>query len=163
MPVTYIPLATQTLGSAAASVTFSSIPGTYTDLVLIATAIRGGTPGNGAANFNMTFNGDTGSNYSSTLLFETPGSDRQTNTTSLGYVGSVGDNNRMQNIVNIMNYSNSTTNKTVLSRFGSTVDGFVRVGVGLWRNTSAITSFTITPNLGIATGSTFTLYGVKSA
>ena len=142
MPSTYTPIATQTLGS---------------------TAIRGGLPGNGAANFNMTFNGDTGSNYSSTLLFESPGSTRESNSTSIGFSGSVGDNNRMQNIVNIMNYSNTTTNKTVISRFGSAVDGFSRAGVGLWRSTAAITSFTITPNLGVAAGSSFTLYGVKSA
>jgi hypothetical protein len=160
---TYTPIATTTLGSSQSSVTFNSFSG-YTDLILIGNAIRGGTPGSGAANYNLTFNGDTGSTYSSTLLYEgSPYSDRQTNTTSMGYSGSVGDNNRMQNTLHIMNYSNTTTYKTILARWGSPVDGHVRASVGLWRSTAAITSFTITPSLGVAAGSSFTLYGIKAA
>jgi hypothetical protein len=162
MPNTYEPIATTTLGSTQSSITFSSFSG-YTDLVLIATAIRGGTPGNGAANYNMTFNGDTGSNYSATLLYETPGADRQTNATSIGYSGSVGDNHSIQNATHIMNYANTTTYKTILGRWGSTQSAQARASVGLWRSTAAITSFTITPSLGIAAGSTFTLYGIKAA
>jgi hypothetical protein len=61
---TYEAIATQTLGSAAASVTFSSIPGTYTDLVLVVA----GTLTTGTENIVMQFNGDTGSNYSVTSL-----------------------------------------------------------------------------------------------
>jgi len=61
---TYTPLATVTLGSTAASVTFSSIPATYRDLILIITAQRTGSP----VNVGMRFNGDSGSNYSSVFM-----------------------------------------------------------------------------------------------
>jgi hypothetical protein len=54
---TYEAIATQTLGSAAASVTFSSIPGTYTDLVLVVAMEHVTT---GTENIVMQFNGDTG-------------------------------------------------------------------------------------------------------
>jgi hypothetical protein len=58
---TYEAIATQTLGSAAASVTFSSIPGTYTDLVIVCTPLRVTA---GAEELVFQFNSDTGSNYS---------------------------------------------------------------------------------------------------
>ena len=64
MPATYEPIATTTLGSAVNSFTFSSIPNTYTDLVLVVvvpTAASSGT-------FGLRFNSDTASNYSHTTL-----------------------------------------------------------------------------------------------
>ena len=60
---TYVAIATNTLGSAAASVTFSSIPGTYTDLVIVTQAISAT-----ADNVGIRFNSDSGSNYSQTWL-----------------------------------------------------------------------------------------------
>ena len=63
---TYTPIATQTLGSSAASVTFSSIPGTYTDLMLISFAQ--GQASGGDNRLVLQFNGDTATNYSSTYL-----------------------------------------------------------------------------------------------
>jgi hypothetical protein len=67
-------------------------------------------------------------------------------------------------IVNFQNYSNSTTNKTVLAR-NSAPDDAVEALVGLWRNTAAITSIQFSNNAGanFATGSTFTLYGIAAA
>ena len=62
-----------------------------------------------------------------------------------------------------MNYANTTTYKTILGRWGSSANNQTRISVGLWRSTAAITSFTITPSLGIAAGSSFTLYGIKAA
>ena len=78
---TYTPIATQTLSANTASVTFSSIPQGYTDLVLIvsATPVAAGT-----WNLEMRFNNDTGSNYSRTVLSgdgSTAQSDRQSNQT----------------------------------------------------------------------------------
>jgi hypothetical protein len=58
MAITYDPIATTILGSAAASITFSSIAATYTDLVIV---VKGGCD-NGS--LRMQFNSDTGSNYS---------------------------------------------------------------------------------------------------
>ena len=77
MASTYQPIATNTLGSAAASVTFSSISGAYTDLVLIMNA--GSSTTNADVDINV--NGDTGANYSRTILYgtgSTAGSTRYT-------------------------------------------------------------------------------------
>jgi hypothetical protein len=70
------------------------------------------------------------------------------------------------NIMQIMNYSNATTNKTVIARqnTGGSASG-AAAHVGLWRNTAAITAITIICYNGInfVSGSTFTLYGIKAA
>lgn len=160
MPSTYEPIATQTLGSAASSVTFSSIPSTYTDLVLV---MNYTVTGANDQFINIQFNGDTGSNYSNTNLFgdgSSATSNRNSNATSVraAFYGSAQSNA----IVNIMNYSNTTTNKTVVSR--DNTNTFVVSRVNLWRNTSAISSMVIAPSgFNLATGSTFTLYGIKAA
>jgi len=67
-------------------------------------------------------------------------------------------------ILNVMNYSNSTTYKTCLSR-NSAPDDAAEALVGLWRSTSAITSITFMNNAAanFATGSTLTLYGIAAA
>jgi hypothetical protein len=164
MPSTYEPIATQTLGSAAASVTFSSITGTYTDLVLVCSL--------GAANagqdFKIQFNGDTGTNYSTTLIRGTGTSaisNRSSNASFiyLDYTGATQNAIQAQYNVSIMNYSNATTYKTVLSRFA---DASVasEAEVGLWRNTAAITSIVVGMTAGnLITGSTFSLYGILAA
>lgn len=159
MPATYEPIATNTLGSDTASVTFSSIPSTYTDLVLVSNYRL-----NTGDNFLiLRFNSDTGSNYSFTNFYSegtAAASDRATSQTSarIGFYGSAQSNS----IVNIMNYSNTTTNKTAISR--DNTNTYVITRVNLWRNTSAITSLTIlTPGPNITSGSAFTLYGIKAA
>jgi len=163
---TYIPIATQTLGSAATTVTFSSIPSTYTDLVIITnfglTATGGGLA--------MYYNGDTGANYSDTIL-EGNGSSavsvRETNNPYMG-VGPywVGASTTLTNntIINIMNYANTTTYKTMISR-GNNPAGEAGAYVGLWRSTAAITSVILRNVYGtsILAGSTFTLYGISAA
>jgi hypothetical protein len=159
MPATYEAIATQTLGSAAASVTFSSIPTTYTDLVLVAD----GTTTTGAQNMRVQFNGDTTSVYSRTRLlggFNSSSSEREANATSMG-VGDWGTG-RAFNIVHIFSYANTSVFKTVLSRSGE--PAYTSLYVGLWRQYNAINSvtfFKISSNL--VAGSTFTLYGIKAA
>lgn len=159
---TYTPIYSQTLSTTTSTVTFNSIPLDYTDLVLVAAASRGIT-GSGAANFNIQFNGDTGSNYSATLLFESPGSARTTSQTNITWAGTVGDNNFMPNTVHIMNYSNPNIFKTILGRLGSATDGQVRVSSGLWRSYAPITSITMSPTNNFGSGTTLTLYGIKAA
>ena len=161
MPATYEPIATQTLGSAAATVTFSSIPGTYTDLVLVANGFND-TGGNRA--LYGQFNSDTGTNYSFTKMNgdgSTTTSDRSSslNQAVLGNFL----NNATATIIQFQNYSNTTTNKVMLFRQNapSTV---IQAGIVLWRSTSAITSILLYLNSGnFSTGSTFTLYGIKAA
>jgi hypothetical protein len=163
MPKTYEPIATQTLGSTAASVTFSSIPSTYTDLVLICNGTASSNTG-----LTMRFNGDTSTNYSMTVV-EGSGSaavsERQTSVSQARFVWNSLWNTTTPGVVilNIMNYANTTTFKTVLWR-SSTASNYVEAGVNLWRKTpEAINSFVIeTSGPSIAAGSTFTLYGIKA-
>ena len=112
---TYQPIATTTLGSAAASYTFSAISGSFTDLVLVVTAKNTG----GLDSLGLQFNSDTASNYSNTGLSgngSAASSYKQSNQTELNIgLTSTGDG---VNIIQIMNYSNSTTYKTALGHYG---------------------------------------------
>jgi hypothetical protein len=170
MPTTYEPIATQTLSSATSSVTFSAIASTYTDLIVVCNNlfVASGTP-----NLRVQFNSDTGANYSVTVLEDfqnTVYSRRQSSITGIDYgyynyiyptSTSTAPNSA---IIQIMNYSNTTTNKTAIARVNNTYSGPI-TGVGLWRNTSAITSVTVTNSsyVNFTVGSIFTLYGIKAA
>jgi len=172
MPMTYEPIATTTLSSAQGSVTFSSISGNYTDLVLITV-----TTGDRASNVDslaIRFNSDTGSNYSYTYMAGEVNtgaiSGRASNQTNIwcGNFTSNNIDNPSSVIIQIQNYSNTTTNKTTLSRGNPMAGGgytAVNANVGLWRNTAAITSVTVRSETGnnFKSGSTFTLYGIKAA
>jgi hypothetical protein len=166
---TYTAIAEQTLGSAAASVTFSSIPGTYTDLVLVISEFN-----SAATDTSFVFqvgNGsiDTGSNYSATEIGGNGSaafSDRASNST-VAYLNGpgIGTSTTAPNTyaMHFMNYSNTTTYKTVLVRGGSAAGNTVAL-VNLWRSTSAINTIKINQSANnMATGSTFSLYGIASA
>ena len=160
MTATYEKIATNTLGSAAASNTFSSISASYTDLILIAVT----TNTSGATNMTVQFNGDTGSNYSRTLINGNGSSATSSRISSTRlFVGDVGNPSIPSVVIlQFMNYSNTTTYKTALSRYGE-ADIQVGATVGLWRSTSAINSITVNSDSNnFATGSTFTLYGIKA-
>jgi hypothetical protein len=169
MPNTYDAIATQTLGSSTSTVTFSSIPSTYTDLVLVVSAVE-----NSNAPVYLRVNGLTTSIYSNTWMRgdgSTASSSRY-NTAALGGSGLNLDNFSAQPpfpsgfsgqaTYNIMNYSNTTTFKTVMLRHGSS--NWTIANVGLIQTTSAISSLEIYPfATSWATGSTFSLYGIKAA
>lgn len=164
MPATFQPIETKTLANDAASVTFSNIPQNFTDLILIASAQRAITGSGGAG--TMRVNGDTGSNYSSTLLYNDGNSAfsfRWSNQTSFQAAFNSGDGSYAVNIIHIMDYSNTTTNKTVISRVGFPgTNSRVQAGANLWRSTAAINEITLLATSDIESGSTFTLYGVKA-
>lgn len=175
MPSTYTPIASTTVASDSATVTFSGISGTYTDLILVSSwKSPSSTLGN--ISLSIRFNGDANTNYSFTNMYgngSSVASSRSSNASQiiLNYTGSP----YMQYnafITNIMNYSNTTTYKTVVSRDsnpsvgGNGGNGGVGTLAGLWRNTSAITSITLRVDsgaTGLASNSTFTLYGIKAA
>jgi hypothetical protein len=157
---TYEPIATTTLGSAAASVTFSSISGAYTDLVLV----FGGSV-SAFGNLRIQVNSDTGSNYSWTRLLgdgSTASSDRGSAQTFINIA--ILDTNTIGNsIVHLQNYSNTTTYKTVLTR-GNSTGTYLGANVGLWRSASAINSITVLTSTGNINSSTvISLYGIKAA
>ena len=155
---TYTPIASITLASAASEVTFSGIPQNYTDLVVVI----GGSQ-SVATNVNMRLNGDTGNNYSDTQMNgngSVASSGRNSNQPYFWF-GVMGTDQSTA-LFHIMNYANTTTNKTVLQR--SNAPTFVQASVGLYRSTNAITSVTVFPITGnFASGSTFNLYGIANA
>ena len=164
MPVTYTPIASQTLSSSATTVTFSSIPSTYTDLVLVT---------NAAATTNtfgeIRFNSDTATNYSRTVIYGDGSS-------AISFIDTTDPNGFNYDFVpaslgniatfHIMNYANTTTFKTTLARVNNAYSGgATEATVALWRSTSAITTVTLALNSthSYIAGSTFTLYGIKAA
>lgn len=158
---TYEPIATTTLGSAQASVTFNSFSG-YTDLFLVVNATS--TANN---NMDLRFNSDSASNYSRTVVLgdgSTASSNRASSQTFIRCTsdGIISTGSSMQT-VNIMNYANSTTYKTTIGRANNAAFGTDAI-VGLWRSTAAITSLTLTLSTNnFSAGSTFTLYGIAAA
>jgi hypothetical protein len=167
MPKTYEKIATTTLGSAASSVTFSSISGAYTDLILVMN-VGGSVSGNA---INMTFNSDTSTNYSDTGLWGTgtsAASGRHVNATNAALSIGIGVSTNAfdtQTMVQIQNYSNTTTYKTYIARTGNTAGSYpgTEVVFGLWRSTAAISTVSVACGANWVTGSTFTLYGIKAA
>ena len=164
---TYKLITTNTLSSAAATVTFSSIPATYTDLIIVSSAANTGGNANGLA---MQFNSDTATNYSKTYLYgDTTSvvSGRGTSQTNISIsnmpISSTGVFGA--GVANIQNYSNTTTYKTIVSRGGGANTGNLVIAyAGLWRSTAAITTITLFSDTGnLAAGSTFNLYGIAAA
>ena len=166
MPNTYVALKTNTVtGSAVASVVFdlTGISG-YTDLVLVATGTA-----TALTNLSLRFNGDTTSNYSRTMLYgngSTATSYRVANYSGIP-LGDFDTSQIATHIVNIQNYNNATTFKTVLARWNNNAGTYASLGAtaSLWRKTpEAITSITIYADSGnLNVGSTFSLYGIANA
>jgi hypothetical protein len=163
MAATYEPIASVTIsGTSTNSTTFSSIPGTYTDLLVLGKA---GTTG--GANSWIRFNGDTGTNYSATMLRSTGSSALSTRRTNEN--GWLQDFQRDTAVtadvwqVSVMNYANTSVYKTALGSTQSAQWDSVK-SVGLWRSTSAISSLTVyLTGSNFTDGSTFSLYGIKAA
>ena len=158
MAVTYEPIATTTTASSASSVDFQSISSAYTDIVVI-------------MNFSLSannevylrFNNDSNNNYSRTYMEGNGSSASSARQSTIAQINILGRNSQMVNIINIMNYANTTTYKTVVARFSSPSE-IVGAEVGLWRSTSAINRFTISLSAGTFTdGSVISLYGIKAA
>ena len=170
MPNTYTPIATTTLGSSISSYTFSSIPQTYTDIVLIAN--YGSTITEDY--LKIQFNSDTSTNYSATRVDGNGSSARSTQTSNqdafwVDWDSSCENAITKVSTVQVMNYTNSTTFKTSLVRgnrataTSPTYTGVEAMAV-LWRKTpEAINSLELFMSSGnILAGSTFSLYGIAA-
>jgi len=171
----YTSIATQTVGSGGAStITFSSIPSTYTHLQLriIAQTSRSGAITDG---MNIQFNGDTGSNYSQHWL-----QGNGSAVTAYGYAsqtrgwlgGSGGASGYFSaNVVDILDYTNTNKYKTHRYLMGTDANGsgLIEIGSGVWFKSGTgsnisdpISSFTILPDYSpYVQYSSFALYGVK--
>jgi hypothetical protein len=167
--LTYEPIATLTGTGSSGTFTFSSIPSTYTDLIISIKAI--GTTNDFGIYGKV--NNDSSSLYSSTLIIgrnTAVATQRETGLTQYIYGGwtiGAGTTTVSQLTIQYLNYSNTTTFKTSLSQYGvrnnagSTEAGSV---TGLYRSTSAINRIDIIAGAGNwATTATATLYGISAA
>ena len=164
MPATYEPIASQTLGADAADVIFSSIPGTYTDLVIVAATNNVSISVGG---LRMRVNSDSGSNYSTTILYGDGSSalSERVSSQTLMRVGNTSNTSGSPStsVIQIMSYANTNVFKTVLNA-GALASTAAARNVNLWRSTSAITSVTLFSDaVNLKSGSTFSLYGIKAA
>ena len=172
----YDSIATVTVGSATSSITFSSIPSTYTHL-----QIRGITRSSSANNYDnlwISFNSNN-SGYSSHYLAGNGATADAYAWTSDSYIrsfytsgGGTTSGVFAASVIDILDYANTSKYKTTRHLNGfdnngtgtSNYDkGTVDLSSGLWQNTSAITSITLQINGGVnfVTGSQFALYGIK--
>jgi GTP cyclohydrolase III len=160
MAATYEPIATTTLGSNQASVTFSSISGSYTDIICVVSGKNSAS----SARIDVQFNSDTASNYSYTRLQGDGSSATSNRASSTAYI-IIGTLTTEQNtvIAQINNYANTTTYKTSISRWNAS-DGTVGASVGLWRSTSAINAIKFSAGAdNLAAGMVISIYGIASA
>ena len=156
---TYIPIATVSLASATATVTFSSLPDSYRDLILIIE----GTLTSGEGELTAIVNGDSGANYSRVWMggdgnSAFSGSAASETVLKFGYFG----NGRHSSVTHFMDYSATDKHKTVLNR-SNTPTASVFGWASRWANTAAITSLAIdTGSAGsFAIGTTLSIYGVN--
>jgi hypothetical protein len=161
----YESIATVTVGSGgSSSISFSSIPSTYKHLQIRFIANRQTS----ASNIPMQFNSDTGTNYAFHYIngdgaSATAGSGTANtwdyaslfNPTGTSFVGGV---------VDILDYTSTNKYKTIRSLAGADLNGSGNIALssGLWLNTSAISTITLTANSGtFSQYSSFALYGIK--
>lgn len=166
MALTYTRINSSNITSNTASVTFSSIPQTYTDLVLVVSTIATQT-----SQLGLRFNGDIGNNYSwvyhiadNNAVFSGKGTG---SFESYANAGGVGITNTTVNVLNIPGYTSTTQYKGSIGIYGFYYGSYGEVGgkATTWQSTNAITSITVL----IASGASFTdgdaisLYGILAA
>jgi hypothetical protein len=171
MATTYVKIASYTAPSNITDTTFSSIPQTYTDLLLV-TSLRG----NESYDFcGILFNGSTATFNARWIvgLPATPSSGTRTdNFLSATVANSIYPSTIFATSqLYIPNYTNTSFNKPYMWNGGQgnnnvTFDSYNQLGIGQWATTSAINSIQIVAGDGgtkrIATNSTFYLYGIKN-
>jgi hypothetical protein len=162
MTVTYEAIATATASGSQTSITFSSIPSTFTDLVLV---VQGNTSSSTTA---IRFNNDTGANYSRTgLRGYTPSNANSFRQTAQQYIALDGSVTQpFENaITHIQNYTNASTYKTVLVRSNNATASGVEALAGLWYGTPAAINRVDVLSASVVNftaGTTFSLYGIKA-
>jgi hypothetical protein len=157
-------IAQQVLSSSTASLTFSSIPGTFRDLVLVVDTIRATT---GSTTLGVRFNANTGNSYHYVTI-EGNGSNTNgptgtdTFVTASAFTNVFNGLDRALIIYNIMDYSTSNKNIPVLSR-ASNASAVTALAAGRWGFAGPVTQVDVFATTGqFATGSIFTLYGIPA-
>jgi hypothetical protein len=154
---TYTPLATVTLGSSAATVTFSNIPATYRDLVVVFNGAQNAS----STSYVMRFNGDSASNYSFVLMAGNGSSSSSSSGTFTGAAPGVIGTTQTNIFYQVMDYSATDKHKTVLTRTDDPGTQTV-AWASRWANTAAITSLAIVSGNAFIATTTVSLYGIAS-
>ena len=163
-------IATVTAVGSETVLTFSSIPGTYKHL-----QIRGIgktlAANDATAQFNITFNADTATNYDRHFLRGSGASVTANGQVSQSFIGVYGmgvggltSNYFAPSITDITDYASTSKYKTLRNFSGNNTNGTtnsVVLNSGLWMSTAAITSIEITNGSLFVGGSTYALYGIK--
>jgi hypothetical protein len=167
MATTYDKIQSTTLSTATASINFTSIPATYTDLRVVMCGFGDGTGASPWLRYNSV---STGSLYSQNLFYGQGSSAVVARSTSQNQIltdayGSLQASYPALITIDIFSYANdknkSCSMTTNLDRNGS---GWVEYQVGLWRSTAAITEVNLMQASGnYPAGFTATLYGIKAA
>jgi len=149
---TYKPLATFTLASAVASITFGSIPSTYRDLVIVVTSAT-------ATTVRLVINGDTGSNYLLVTMRASSSGATSTTTTSasIGLTDDIGIGS-----LQIFDYAATDKHKTMLRRRDTIAGSATDAGAQRWTSTAAITTLKFDLAAGnLPIGTICSLYGIE--
>lgn len=152
----------ETLSLSGASVTSSTIAGTYKNLQIV---VRNYKPATDAQPLRMRLNSDTGTSYRTFEAFA--GGPDAANSTVLAFTQD--SDNSVSNslaIANITDYANSSTYKiahfnTITTDSTTTTQVQTRFGYGVWYNTNAITTITFLPANGNFTSGSILIYGVS--
>jgi hypothetical protein len=159
---TYIEINSITLAAAASSVTFTSIPQNFRDLVLVCT---GTTSNTGINSIIIRFNSDSGSNYPLITMNGTGSGTNSAFATNNGALAGLAISSSVNaNIAHILDYSATNKHKTVLSRGNSLGGSYIRASSTRWANTAVIQSIICLIDTGanFNSGSTFFLYGIEA-
>jgi len=174
-------IATTVVGvGGAASVTFSSIPTTFSHLqIRVYGKVTGNDGYDSTTGLNLRFNGDSTNNYYMHYMYglnyATPGGGYSgvqnacgVGTLSQYNAGNVAANTFSPNIIDILDYRNTNKTKVVKCLSGDNKNGVgyyrVQLSSGLWNSTSAITSIEVFPNqFNFRQYSHIALYGIKGA
>ncbi len=157
-------------GSGGSTITFSSIPSTYTHLQLRVIGKLSGSVGYGQA--YVQFNGDTAANYSAHQLYGTGSSAASGATVSATkadvttwFPDSTTANMFGASVTDILDYANTNKYKTirVLGGFdtNNTNSGLVGLFSSSWRSTAAVSSMSITAASNFLSGTVFELFGIR--
>jgi hypothetical protein len=166
----YDSLATVTLSATTASITFAGIPAGYKHLQIRGIA-RNSTSGSGFQIGYITFNSDSGSNYSLHRLQGDGTSATASGTANTAFISTAtepqaGDtaNTFGAFVIDILDYADTNKNKTVRSLDGVDTNGagVIALRSGAWRNTAAINTISIAASSNnFLQYSSFALYGIR--
>jgi hypothetical protein len=160
---TYDLIASNVLSTNSSSVSFSSLPSSYRDLIIVINGLGNG----GEILADLRFNSDTGTNYSfirmrgsGSAATSTTGTAKTVITTELGFSNT---SERNHQIFHVFDYSATDKNKTVLIQENSNGVYGVVVAGARWANSNAITSVEVRSTTNtFATGTSIYIYGLVS-